>query len=885
MSLRPLFTHIDSIADLLAEGTAILTPNRRLSRAVREAETQYRLANGVQVWTSSTILPLRQYWIERWRIAVTRGLIPPANVVDTTAQRLIWRRVIDADSQGSFSLLSPARAATLCQEASERLALWRINLDDPATRQSFSFDEDSRAFLRWEENFRKALNELDGITPEQALEQLLNCSAALDQAVALLNQDDLPPLHQALCEASPAWKNIQTASSAGSILPVRAFSDPRGELQMAAKWCREKYESDPEGRYAVVLSDMHNDRDRLEFYLRQEFGCLTQNYSSLPVNFATGFRLDRVPLIRDALRILELSVSEVSIETVIAVVQSRFVKPFAFRADQRERSIRRLRELAKDKVPQRVLRSVLDELFDKDEAPAPWDTVLQLEANGAWQKRPRSPSQWLEPFKAVLNAWGWTLGATLDSLEYQQAVQWQEALDTFASLDAFSGALTLPEAIQGLRDVLSEQQFQPRTDDNAVQVLGPLETTGLHFDALWITGMSADRWPAVAHANPYLPHALQRQQGMPHADAAWERRWASARWEQWLQGSNELQTSYVSLLDGTEALPSPLLLDIPQAPEIEEWSADSRWLKQSSSAVFAEVSWDEVPVGKKERAAQGVGTGVLEQQSACPFQAFATARLGAVPLPTPAVGLLASERGTLLHRALFELWGEFQNREGLLALTAEQLDALIDKAVNYAEQGIQKERLDVLGGETLWLERRRLSSVLSRWLALEQDRSEDFAVIAREESREHELAGLRLRMRLDRVDELSDGSRLIIDYKSGALGTVNQWLGERPSRPQLPLYALLEPLAEGISYASLKPGAEGFKGIGEREFEDGIANAEKFLEEGEQGGIGVLRERWKHALTLLAEEFLEGHSVVNPTDEACRYCQRFELCRLGEQQS
>ncbi|MFK8041149.1 PD-(D/E)XK nuclease family protein [Congregibacter sp.] len=885
MSLRPLFTHIESIAGLLAEGSAILTPNRRLSRAVREAETQYRLAKGDQVWASSTILPLRQYWIERWRIAVTRGLVAPANVVDTSAQRLIWRRVIDADSHGSFSLLSPARAATLCQEASERLALWRINLADPTIRQSFSFDEDSRAFLRWEEGFRKALCELDGITPEQALEQLLNCSAAMDQAVALLNQDELPPLHQALCEASPAWTNIQTSSAEGSVLPVRTFADPRGELQKAAKWCREKYESDPEGRYAVVLSDMHNDRDRLEFYLRQEFDCLTQNYSSLPVNFATGFRLDRVPLIRDALRILELSLSEVSIETVIAVLQSRFVKPFAFRTDRRERSIRHLRELAKDEVPQRVLRAVLDELFVKEETPAPWDTVLQLEANGAWQKRPRSPSQWLEPLKAVLNAWGWTLGATLDSLEYQQAVQWQEALDTFASLDAFAGALTFPEAIQGLRDVLSEQQFQPRTDDNAVQVLGPLETTGLSFDALWITGMSADRWPAAAQANPYLPHGLQRQQGMPHADAAWERRWANARWEQWVKGSKELQTSYVSQLDGTETLPSPLLLHISQAPESEEWSADSRWLKQISSATFTEVSCDAVPVGKKERAAQGVGTGVLEQQSACPFQAFAASRLSAVPIPATTVGLLASERGTLLHRALFELWGEFHNRAGLLALTAEELEALIDKAVNYAEQGLQKERLDVLGGEILTLERRRLSGVLSRWLALEQDRNEDFAVIAREEPREHELAGLRLRMRLDRVDELSDGSRLIIDYKSGALGNVNQWLGERPSRPQLPLYALLEPFAEGISYASLKPGVEGFKGIGEREYESGVASAEKYLVEGEEGGIGALREHWKHALTLLAEEFVGGHSAVNPTDEACRYCQRFALCRLGEQQS
>lgn len=888
VTLRPLFQGVESISALLAEGTAVLTPNRRLSRAVITAQQKYRRDCGEAAWQSSTVLPLRQFWIERWHRAVTRGLLPGKTIVDATAQRIIWRRVIDADREVPFSLLSPMRAAVLAQEAHERLALWRIDLNDIDVHQFFVFDEDSRAFLRWEEGFRQALEELGGITPEQALEQLLACPGAMDQGVALLSQDDLPPLHQALCAASPTWQRLSLPARQAHLCPTQPFNDPRAELQTAARWCRAQFEKDPTGRYAVVLSDMHNDRDRLEYYLRQEFGCLTQNYASLPVNFATGFTLDRVPLVRDALRILEFSMPEIDVENVVAILQSRFITPPRYQLSQREKCIRQLRELGKQRIPPRVMRSALDALLDKAVESAPWETVFQLEANGRWQKRARPPSQWLEPIRAILSAWGWPEGAALDSLEYQQAGQWQETLDAFAALDLFTGPLSFTQAITSLRELLSEQQFQPRTDDQAVQVLGPLETTGLYFDAIWVTGMTATRWPAAAQPNPYLPHSLQRQQRMPHADASWERNWANMRWQQWMGGAGELQTSYVDQIDGAEALPSPLLRASSkddaraEAAAVEDWRTDERWLNQAQSAIFDPVALGPVALHAYERGSQGVGAAVLEQQSVCPFQAFAAARLHTSPTPGLSAGLLPSERGTLLHRALYSLWGEFKDRTGLVSASEAQLHSTIEASLGYAESGLPKDRLDLLGGDVIALERKRLDSVLRRWLMLESNRTEAFSVIAREDPREHELGGLHLRLRVDRVDRLADGDTLIVDYKSGAIGSVNQWLGERPTRPQLPLYGLLPPEAAGIAYASLKPGAEGFKGIGERDFVPGIAVAATFSEDQNTGGMGELRQMWHHELSLIAAEFVAGQSAVDPTQDACRYCQRFSLCRISE---
>jgi hypothetical protein len=100
----------------------------------------------------------------------------------------------------------------------------------------------------------------------------------------------------------------------------------------------------------------------------------------------------------------------------------------------------------------------------------------------------------------------------------------------------------------------------------------------------------------------------------------------------------------------------------------------------------------------------------------------------------------------------------------------------------------------------------------------------------------------------------------------------------------LPLYALLDPPAAGIAFASLKPGKLGFRGIGARSFATGIDSAAQWSEEGDEQDMTMdrLRSRWHRELGALAQEFLAGESTVDPAPDACRYCQRQMLCRLAE---
>ena len=110
-----------------------------------------------------------------------------------------------------------------------------------------------------------------------------------------------------------------------------------------------------------------------------------------------------------------------------------------------------------------------------------------------------------------------------------------------------------------------------------------------------------------------------------------------------------------------------------------------------------------------------------------------------------------------------------------------------------------RERL----GQACWhLEQQLCIEILSHWLTHERNRTSSFRVVEMEKNQTLQVADLSLTLRPDRIDELEDGRRSVIDYKTRAPSKTN-WLGDRPQEPQLPLYSLLDSTISGIAFAEL----------------------------------------------------------------------------------
>jgi RecB family exonuclease len=170
-----------------------------------------------------------------------------------------------------------------------------------------------------------------------------------------------------------------------------------------------------------------------------------------------------------------------------------------------------------------------------------------------------------------------------------------------------------------------------------------------------------------------------------------------------------------------------------------------------------------------------------------------------------------------------------------------------------------------------------MGNVLSKWLDIERQR-EPFEVEQLEHGTQRARhAGLEFAVRIDRVDRLADGTRVLIDYKTGLAAA--DWRGERPDNPQLPIYALLRPEAlVAVAYGRVNAGECSFIAEAERAaiFKP---NGRKSPLEG-MPTLAALIDVWAQRIENLAADFAAGRAAVAPTMRACKTCRLHGLCRV-----
>ena len=194
-----------------------------------------------------------------------------------------------------------------------------------------------------------------------------------------------------------------------------------------------------------------------------------------------------------------------------------------------------------------------------------------------------------------------------------------------------------------------------------------------------------------------------------------------------------------------------------------------------------------------------------------------------------------------------------------------------------------------VGARSRGLEREWQCRAIGGLLAIERSRA-PFAVVETERELTGRIGGLEFRLRVDRVDAV-DGSRVVIDYKTGSTGNA-AWRGARMDAPQLPLYAVLHPDGPAaIALAQANGAGARFVGVGDESIQlDGITPARKFaLTEDREKGFDwpAITQHWRAWLEALARDFSAGRAVVDPKLAAatCRRCHLGGLCRVDTARS
>lgn len=885
-------TDWDCTLAAVAAGATLVTANSRLARRALGDEASLRHAAGGRVWRRGDVLPWTA-WLKRLQSdALAAGVIAagePSVLLSAAQGEALWRRIIEADASAP-PLLQPAVAARHAADAYALCLAWGIDRGELAAERHH---EDVAAFLRWSESFDAALREHGWIVPAA----LADCAPVWLQrderlrpsALYLAGFEELTPQQQSFLEqlaglGVPVYEVTASPQPSGTAsaprAPVRVgCADAEAEMIAAADWARRRLEDDPGALVGIVVPDLAARRAALARHLDAALDAPARRRSDRrrrrAWNVSLGLSLADEPLVHDALLLLAAAGGRLSFVDASRLLRSPFLAAAERERTARLRAEHRLRELGEARLDTVRFARLIGggDGAGCGELASRIEQVIEASA-GAKRRAPRA---WAEHFAELLRLAGWPGERGLDSREYQALGAWERLLGELAALGAVLPAIGRSDALDRLRRLAAERTFQEKSPAAPVQVLGLLEALGQRFDALWVMGLHDEVWPQTPRPNPFLPLALQRERGLPHATAARELAFAERVTGQLLASAPEVVTSWPRN-DADRALrPSPLITTLPET-DLPPVPADDR-RAMLAAARFETLEEERGPaVLPTDRV--GGGTRLLRDQSQCPFRAFAVHRLRAEPLPSPEPGLDPMQRGHLVHRILDRLWTRLQTRSALAGLDESERRRLVAEAVSAEVARMARHRPSVFTPRFTEVECRRLESLVDEWLTCELARPE-FRVAAREQGVPITIGLLKLRGRIDRIDELPDGGLVLIDYKTGR-GDAGPWLDERPDDPQLPLYALRygDDLA-GLVIGEVRTGRCRWAGVTR---DDGVVPGARAVEriDGGNGDWDALRERWRATAERLAADVLDGQAGIDPLPGVCPRCHLAGLCRIGE---
>ena len=885
---------------------SIICANIRLAQFLKHRYARQQLQKGLRSWETPDILPwmswVRRCWSElRVRHEGLELLLNP------TQEVLLWQEVIEAQMDTSFLWHVPSIAAQ-AQSAWQIMKEYRI----PEFDDSEGLGEDHQKFRIWSRIFKDQCqqeNWIDGFSISERIgNNLVRELELTNSGIVLVGFDELPPQQEEfirkLKEVGVEVIQFQEPEGPDAELQIAECKDISEEIRFAAEWAKQKIQENSQAKIGILAPGLRDLRRQVAHTFEEVLtpgNLLYENKDSpLPFSITLGRSLLDYPMIAVIFDLLALRPHALTLSEISNLLRTPFIggheEERASRAlldeklrrgNQQTYTLSEIKyhvaQMGKNGNSLKVFARSLRDFFEYQQT---------LPARSA-------PSSWSEYFANMLEKIGWPGERQLNSDERQQNEAWGSVLEKLASILVVKSEIRRSEAFSVLRREAGDQGFQRHTPESPIEVMDPQGAAAMRFDHVWMLGMNENKWPRPVAPNPFIPIRLQSKYGVLHSDTQLFLNWTERLQQKIIRSSHNVAFSY-SCFDGDRPLLASPLLPRQKQSDIKNGLSETTAFQR---VIFESRQIEEITDFKAPCAeSHSGGADIFTDQSQCPFRSFAKHRLHSCGLEDPDIGLSPRQRGSILHRLMQSFWKDVQSQAELIKRTPEQHDELITSLIDQAIQEGQKSLSSVFTPQFSNIEATRLKTVMTSWIEIEKTRK-PFRVRELEFLVEQSLKGVNFRGRVDRIDELDDGSLVIVDYKTG-VQSIGDWVPERPRNPQLPLYAVTLPgNIAVVVLAIMKQGDDfGYRGLASRQdvfdssssnrnlvkvkkFEDDLATRKKFLygEDVKDMGWDDLLHEWRSEVETLATQFRKGHAPVNPKHPGvCQYCDQSPFCRIAE---
>ncbi len=869
---------IDACVDRLQEGAIVVVSSQRLKHLIEDGYNRARLDLGETTWPSAEVNVWHVWLSQLWSDLAHHSTATFAQLLTSAQSMQIWEREIADDirkeyrDEFEYLLWHITATATRARNAYGLMRGYRIE------RSQFgdTISPDVAHFLRWLEKYLQHIERRNLIDVE-SLPDIL-CQQARDIR-------DLKPgklvfagfvvwtaQHQNLSDSLSGFGEVERLDYEKGVAPRRLdqieFEKVDDEIELCARWARSVIEADPKNhRVGVVAPRLDSLYGRI---LRRFSATLNpdqvmdkRELQNLSFHVTLGSALIDTPFVVDALNLLELMQDEVDVSILCSVIQSDRIR--GWDAERSERA--KLKNLVLGSGHSQLSLEHIQKLINSEKLRCRQLSWILTNARQKLSQMPKSADyaywgsflmDWMKLFQSETRE-----NREFGTTEKQAHESLSSAIETLAELGFVSSRVSVATAVAKLRRSLAEVSVQPRAVRVPVQI-GDMNTmAGQSFSHLWMLGMNNTDLPGSPRPNPFLPVSLQKQVGIPESSASLLEQSVTERIDVLLSSAVDVVQSYAVIDGSTYHQPSSHLQNLErigsfELTEIGEYPDYRQRIFQERHACQVFFDWKAPAVGNPEDMRGG--SSLLKNQSLCPFRAFAQHRLYATPAESAGIGISAIERGSLSHRMFEGIYTEIIS-SGMISDEGKYLQV----ARKYAEQAMMEfvaDQIKSISSDLVEGEVDRMVDLARQWLKLEHQR-EKFNVIATEEESQVTLSGLKVRLKIDRIDE-NDGGAVIIDYKTGQC-SIKDMDGERPRDPQLLIYlcamAQQDIRVDEVAYARIKRGNVGL--------------LTKDVSTEDISAFGEIIED-------IARDFLDGNADVNPLPNACDYCHIEPICRKDD---
>ena len=895
--------------DLLKQGYCLLTATRRLAREARQEFNHIQLSEGTGAWNSADILTV-EAWCQRLWLDVIYSHnnhgYDQKSLLEPTQCNLLWAQIIRQDIKQNHANTEPLW--NIGSTVANAMEAWKIcqQWDIPIDQCGKSYLPDHRSFSNWAKKYKQICHTNGWVDPHQLIDHLVDfdveqlskkCGVSIPKLmfkgfdlftaqqlrlISWLNHYlELFTLDQLSSNQSTVIQNRATTSSA-------IFETERQQWLGAGNWARALLEQNPDQRLGIVVPDLHQSRAVVEQAMKEAL-CPTSISDMTPVSqgvfhISLGRRLMQMPAVKSAVSLLKLIQPRRWTYDVFAnLVLNRFIIGSESERYCRAQLEYQLRGSLPFQFSVSDLHGIMLARGASEKAPLLSKTLHCVLGKNKLYSGNKRWNEWVNLLLEWLELFNWPGEATLNSEEFQCVEAFKNEIVSLGQLDLVSKAVSCADVLEVLEQRLAVQPFEPHSENASVEVLGVLESTGIEFDAIWLGNMNDGTWPPTLVSNPFIPQKLVQQSDYPYSIQQRNYQLASAQQHRLLHQCKELVFSTVKSDQDQPLLPSSLF-------------DDSMILETNSLSLMGALHQDtaleifEDDQGIAQTATLSGGTSLISDQAHCPFRAYIRYRLNGWVEEPRQPGIDLAEWGTLIHKILETIWTEIQSQSRLKSMEDDALRQLIrSSALPLCSAHISKSDHSepILGVQLDHIE-----SLLWNWLEIEKSREVAFEIHALEKKYQLQLGNLVLNLKIDRVDTVDDSGLVLIDYKTGRGDSISNWMEERLTAPQIPLYLLAltdsQDYGQGhdqnhdqnhnqdqqicaAAYARVRSGDCGFIGVSnEIDFQSDSNQAIRIrpltatsLARAFENWDEMI-EKWSEQVQTLAQEFSAGHAIVDP---------------------